>query len=58
MYQFTCTIKVLNQSESNTLHNMTIVGLVPVGEMVYVSADGPTSFTVVGQEVRFGPWQR
>ena len=51
--QFTYTIKVLNQSEGNTLHNMTIVGLVP-GEMVYVSADGPTSFTVVGSEVRFG----
>jgi len=51
--QFTYTIKVLNQSESNTLHNMTIVGLIP-GEMVYISADGPTSFTVVGQEVRFG----
>jgi uncharacterized repeat protein (TIGR01451 family) len=51
--QFTYTIKVLNQSEGNNLHNMTIVGLVP-GEMVYVSADGPTPFTVVGQEVRFG----
>jgi uncharacterized repeat protein (TIGR01451 family) len=51
--QFTYTIKVTNQSESNTLHNMTIVGLIP-GEMVYVSADGPTTFTVVGQEVRFG----
>ena len=51
--QFTYTIKVLNQSESNNLHNMTIVGLIP-GEMVYVSADGPTTFTVVGQEVRFG----
>jgi uncharacterized repeat protein (TIGR01451 family) len=52
--QFTYTIKVLNQSEANDLHNMTIVGLIP-GEMVYVSADGPTSFTVAGQEVRFGP---
>jgi hypothetical protein len=52
--QFTYTIKVLNQSEGNTLHNMTIVGLVPGDQMVYVSADGPTSFTVVGQEVRFG----
>ena len=52
--QFTYTIKVLNQSEANDLHNMTIVGLIP-GEAVYVSADGPTSFTVVGQEVRFGP---
>jgi uncharacterized repeat protein (TIGR01451 family) len=51
--QFTYTIKVLNQSETNTLHNMTIVGLIP-GEMVYISADGATSFTVVGQEVRFG----
>ncbi len=49
---FTYTIKVLNQSEDNTLHNMNIVGLLP-NEMVYVSADGPTSFTVVGQEVRF-----
>ena len=53
--QFTYTIKVLNQSEGNTLHNMTIVGLVPGDQMVYVSADGATSFTVVGQEVRFGP---
>jgi uncharacterized repeat protein (TIGR01451 family) len=51
--EFTYTIKVLNQSAGNNLHNMTIVGLVP-GEMVYVSADGPTPFTVVGQEVRFG----
>jgi uncharacterized repeat protein (TIGR01451 family) len=51
--EFTYTIKVLNQSEGNNLHNMTIVGLVP-GETVYVSADGPTTFTVVGQEVRFG----
>jgi uncharacterized repeat protein (TIGR01451 family) len=49
---FTYTIKVLTQSEDNTLHNMNIVGLLP-NEMVYVSADGPTSFTVVGQEVRF-----
>jgi len=51
--EFTYTIKVLNQSEGNNLHNMTVVGLVP-GETVYVSADGPTPFTVVGQEVRFG----
>ena len=51
--QFTYTIKVLNQSEGNSLHNMTIVGLLP-GEMTYVSADGATTFTVVGQEVRFG----
>ena len=50
---FTYTIEVVNQSETNTLHNMTIVGLIP-GEMVFISADGPTSFTVVGQEVRFG----
>lgn len=50
---FTYTIKVLNQSEDNTLHNMTIVGLIPE-EMVYISADGPTSFTVAGHEVRFG----
>jgi len=52
--QFTYTIKVLNQSEANNLHNMTVVGLIP-GEAAYVSADGPTSFTVVGQEVQFGP---
>ena len=50
---FTYTIKVLNQSEGNNLHNMTIVGLLP-SEMVFVSADGPTTFNVVGQEVRFG----
>jgi len=50
---FTYTIKVLNQSEGNDLHNMMIVALLP-GEMVFVSADGPTTFTVVGQEVRFG----
>jgi uncharacterized repeat protein (TIGR01451 family) len=50
---FTYTIKVLNQSESNSLHNMTIVGLLP-SEMVFISADGPSAFTVVGQEVRFG----
>jgi len=50
---FTYTIRVINQSETNALHNMTIVGLIP-GEMVFVSADGPTSFNVVGQEVRFG----
>jgi uncharacterized repeat protein (TIGR01451 family) len=51
--EITYTIRVLAQSETNTLHNMTIVGLIPA-EMVYVSADGPTPFTVVGQEVRFG----
>jgi uncharacterized repeat protein (TIGR01451 family) len=50
---FTYTIRVLNQSETNTIHNMTIVGLIP-GEMVFISADGPTTFTVVGNEVRFG----
>lgn len=50
---FTYTIKVLNQSEANDLHNMTIVGLLP-SEVVFISADGPTTFTVVGQEVRFG----
>jgi uncharacterized repeat protein (TIGR01451 family) len=49
---FTYTIKVLNQSEDNTLHNMTVTGLLP-NEMVYVSADGATDFTVDGQEVRF-----
>lgn len=53
--QFTYTIKVVNQSTSNDLHNMTIVGLVPGEMVVYVSADGPTPFKVVGQEVRFGP---
>jgi uncharacterized repeat protein (TIGR01451 family) len=51
--EFTYTIKVLNQSEGNDLHNMTIVGLLP-SEMVFVSADGSTTFVVVGQEVRFG----
>ncbi len=49
----TYTIQVLNQSGTNDIHNMTIVGLLP-GEMAYVSADGPTTFTVVGQQVRFG----
>ncbi len=51
--EFTYTIKVLNQSEANSLHNMTIVGLIP-DETSYVSADGETTFTVVGKEVRFG----
>jgi uncharacterized repeat protein (TIGR01451 family) len=50
---FTYTIRVLNQSETNDIHNMTIVGSLP-GEMVFISADGPGTFTVVGQEVRFG----
>ncbi len=50
--EFIYTIKVTNQSESNSLHNMTIVGLIP-GEVIYISADGPTQFTAVGQEVRF-----
>lgn len=50
--EYMYTIKVLNQSEANSLHNMTIVGLLPV-ETTYVSADGPTTFTVVGKEVRF-----
>jgi uncharacterized repeat protein (TIGR01451 family) len=52
--ELTYTMKVLNQSEGNSLHNMTVVGLIPP-EMVYVSATGATAFTVVGQEVRFAP---
>ena len=42
MYRVTCTIKVLNRSESNTHHNMTIIGLVHAGEIVYVSANRST----------------
>ncbi len=49
----TYTIGVLNQSGTNDIHNMMIVGLLP-SEMVFVSADGPTTFTVVGQEIHFG----
>ncbi len=51
---FTYTIKVLNQSTVNSLHNITVTGLLPY-ELVYIGADGPTTFTVAGQEVRFGP---
>jgi uncharacterized repeat protein (TIGR01451 family) len=47
-------IQVTNQNGTADLHNLRIIGLIP-GEMVYVSAYGPTPFTVVGQEVRFGP---
>ncbi|MFP4642580.1 MAG: DUF7507 domain-containing protein [Chloroflexota bacterium] len=50
--EYTYTIKVLNQSETNDLHNMKIVGLIP-DETSYVSADGDTTFTVEGKEVRF-----
>ena len=50
----TYTIKVINQSLSNALHNLTVEGLVPI-EMVFVSADGPTAFTVKGQGVLFAP---
>lgn len=50
---YTYTIKVLNQSTGNSLHNMTIIGLIPA-ETVYVGADGPVTFTVVGSEIRFG----
>ncbi|MBN1369136.1 MAG: DUF11 domain-containing protein [Dehalococcoidaceae bacterium] len=50
--EFTYTIRVLNQSEGNSLHNLTITGLLP-GEVVFVGADGPVSYTVSGQEVRF-----
>ena len=52
--QYTYTIRVLNQSTANDIHNLTIVGLAPE-ETVYVSADGATSFTVSGREVRYGP---
>ncbi|MFO8156226.1 MAG: hypothetical protein R6U87_09525, partial [Thiohalospira sp.] len=50
--ELTYTIKVLNQSEGNSLHNMTVVGLIPP-EMTYLGADGATTFTIAGQEVRF-----
>ncbi|MDO8491373.1 MAG: HD domain-containing phosphohydrolase, partial [Dehalococcoidia bacterium] len=52
--QYTYTIKVLNQSTANDIHNMTIVAVV-AEETAYISADGVTSFTVAGREVRFGP---
>jgi len=52
--EFTYTIKVFNQSAFNDIHRMTIVGMIP-GQMTYVGADGPTKFTVVDREVRFGP---
>jgi uncharacterized repeat protein (TIGR01451 family) len=52
--ELTYTMKVLNQSEGNSLHNMTVVGLIPP-EMIYIGADGATTFTVVGKEVRFAP---
>lgn len=51
--EFTYTIRVLNQSESNSVHNMTIVGLIP-GEAVYLNADGPTPSTIGCNAVRFG----
>ena len=50
--EVTYTMKVSNQSSSNELHHMLVVGLIP-GETAYVSAEGPTKFTVVGKEVRF-----
>ena len=47
-------IQVLNQSSTTDIHNLTITLLIP-GQMAYVSADGPTPFTTVDQEVRFAP---
>lgn len=52
--EFTYTIDLINQSGSNSVHNFTIVGLVP-GQMAFISAAGPTQFTVTGKEIRFGP---
>lgn len=51
--EYIYTIKVLNQDEENSIHNMNIVGLIP-SETVFVSAEGQTAFTVDGKEVRFG----
>jgi len=51
---FTYTIKVLNQSQGNDIHNLAVIGLFPE-EVLYVGAEGHTSFTVVGREVRFQP---
>ncbi len=48
----TYTIVVNNQAITQDLHNMTIVAVIPA-QMSFVSATGPTAFTVVGQEVRF-----
>ncbi len=50
--QVTYTIVVDNQAITKDLHNMTIVAVIP-SQMTFVSATGPTSWTVVGQEVRF-----
>ncbi len=51
--EYTYIIKVLNQDDENTIHNMNIVGLIP-NEAVFVSAEGQTAFTIDGKEVRFG----
>ncbi len=48
----TYTIVVDNQAATQDLHNMTIVAVIP-SQMSFVSATGPTAFTVVGNEVRF-----
>jgi uncharacterized repeat protein (TIGR01451 family) len=48
----TYTIVVDNQATAQDLHNMTIVALIPP-QMTFVSATGPTAFTLVGSEVRF-----
>jgi uncharacterized repeat protein (TIGR01451 family) len=52
--ELTYTVRVINQSSSNALHNLTVEALVPV-EMAYISADGPTAFSVKGQGVLFAP---
>jgi len=49
----TYTIVVDNQAAAQDLHNMTIVAVIP-SQMSFVGATGPTAFTVVGNEVRFG----
>lgn len=48
----TYTIVVDNQAADQDLHNMTIVAVVP-SQLTFVSATGPTAFTVVGNEVRY-----
>lgn len=42
-----------NQAATQDLHTMTIVAVIP-SQMSFISATGPTAFTVVGNEVRFG----
>ena len=48
----TYTIVVDNQAATQDLHNMTINAVIPV-QMTFVSATGPTAYTIVGQEVQF-----